>query len=99
MNQAFNKIIHYPEPVLVDFHATWCGPCKIQSPELEKLKKIMGDSIRIFKIDVDQHPDIAGVYQVSGVPTLILFKGGHPVWRKSGVVTAHQLSQIIQQHN
>ncbi|MFN5334279.1 MAG: thioredoxin family protein, partial [Bacteroidota bacterium] len=74
-----------------------CGPCKIQSPELEKLKKIKGDNVRIFKIDVDQYPDIAGSYQVSGVPTLILFKEGKILWRQSGVVPANQLSKIIEQ--
>ncbi len=97
MNHAFQKIINDNRPVLIDFHATWCGPCKIQSPELEKLKKIKGDKVRIFKIDVDQYPDIAGSYQVSGVPTLILFKEGKILWRQSGVVPANQLSKIIEQ--
>ncbi len=97
MNHAFQKIINDNKPVLIDFHATWCGPCKIQNPELEKLKKIKGDNVRIFKIDVDQYPDIAGSYQVSGVPTLILFKEGKILWRQSGVVQANQLSKIIEQ--
>jgi len=72
----FIDIIQSETPVLVDFHATWCGPCKMMAPELNKLKEIMGDGIRILKIDVDQNKETAGYYHVSGVPTLILLKDG-----------------------
>jgi thioredoxin 1 len=94
----FNNIIQSETPVLVDFHATWCGPCKVMAPELNKLKEIMGENIRILKVDVEQNPGTAGHYQVSGVPTLILFQNGRILWRQSGAMSAGQLSQIIRQH-
>jgi thioredoxin 1 len=94
----FNEILESEIPVLVDFHATWCGPCKMMAPELNKLKGMMGEGIRILKIDVDQNPGTAGHYHVSGVPTLILFQKGKILWRQSGAMSAAQLSQIIRQH-
>ena len=94
----FSEILKSETPVLVDFHATWCGPCKMMAPELNKLKEMMGQNIRILKIDVDQSPEAAGHYNVSGVPTLILFQKGRILWRQSGAMTAGQLSQIITRH-
>lgn len=94
----FIEMIQRETPVLVDFHATWCGPCKVMAPELNKLKEILGENIRILKVDVDRNPGTAGHYQVSGVPTLILFKKGQILWRQSGAMSAGQLSQIIRQH-
>jgi thioredoxin 1 len=94
----FIEMIQSETPVLVDFHATWCGPCKVMAPELNKLKEILGENIRILKVDVDKNPGTAGHYQVSGVPTLILFKKGQILWRQSGAMSAGQLSQIIRQH-
>ena len=94
----FIEMIQSETPVLVDFHATWCGPCKVMAPELNKLKEILGEHIRILKVDVDRNPGTAGHYQVSGVPTLILFKKGQILWRQSGAMSAGQLSQIIRQH-
>lgn len=91
--KSFSEMIKGDIPVLVDFHAIWCGPCKMMTPILKDFKKKMGDSIRIIKIDVDQNPTTASTYQVQGVPTLILFKGGQIKWRQSGVVTLKQLQE------
>lgn len=92
---SFKELINSDQPLLVDFHATWCGPCKQLAPELERLKQMLGERIRIIKIDVDQNPQAAAVYEVSGVPTLILFRKGQILWRQSGVVRAQQLAGII----
>ena len=95
---SFSEILQSEIPVLVDFHATWCGPCKMMAPELNKLKEIMGEGVRILKIDVERNPGTAGHYHVNGVPTLILFQKGKVLWRQSGAMNAGQLSQIIRQH-
>ena len=82
---------------MVDFYADWCGPCKMMKPVLEELKGMMGDSLRIVKVDVDKNPAAAGSLQIQGVPTLILFKQGKILWRQSGVVPAQQLQRTIRQ--
>ena len=92
---SFKELINSDQPLLVDFHATWCGPCKQLAPELERLKQMLGERIRIIKIDVDQNPQAAAAYKVSSVPTLILFRKGQLLWRQSGVVRAQQLAGII----
>ena len=93
---SFKEIIQSETPVLVDFFATWCGPCRMMTPELEQLKQELGASIRILKVDVDNNPRVARQFEVQGVPTLILFRNGQILWRQSGVVKARQLAGIIR---
>ncbi len=94
---TFNDVINGEKPVLVDFYADWCGPCKMMNPILKDLKKKMGDTINIIKVDAEKNADAAIKYNVRGVPTLILFKDGQILWQQSGVVQAKQLEQIINQ--
>ncbi len=94
----FSKLIQGPTPVLVDFFATWCGPCKMMSPILEHVKNKVGDQIKIVKVDVDKNPAIAQQLKVRGVPTLVLFRQGSLLWRQSGVVSEQQLLQILETH-
>jgi thioredoxin 1 len=95
--KSFNEIIKGDTPVLVDFYADWCGPCKMMTPILKDLKSRLGESIHIIKIDAEKNADAAIRYQVRGVPTLILFKNGHILWQQSGVVQASQLESVIKQ--
>lgn len=95
---AFETILKGDELVLIDFFATWCGPCKMMSPILDQLKKRSGNKVRILKVDVDKNPKIAASYQVRGVPTLVLMKSGAILWRQSGVVELRALEQVLQQH-
>lgn len=95
---TFSEIIQQDKPVLVDFFATWCGPCKMMSPILKEVKEALGDAVTILKIDVDKNPVLANNFQVRGVPTFVLFKRGKQVWKQSGVLQKNQLVAIIQQH-
>ncbi len=95
---TFNEIIQANTPVLVDFYATWCGPCKAMSPIIDDVAKQVQGKARVLKIDVDKNPMAAASYQVKGVPTLILFKNGKQLWKQSGVVDAQKLIQIINQN-
>lgn len=95
--KSFSQVINDDVPVLIDFYADWCGPCKMMTPILKDLKKQMGDSINILKIDAEKNADAAIRYQVRGVPTLILFKKGQILWQQSGVVQAPQLKRIIEE--
>jgi thioredoxin 1 len=94
---TFNEMIQSAKPVLVDFTAAWCGPCKMMAPILKEVKQEVGDSATIIKVDVDQSPEAAQAYNVQGVPTLILFKEGKILWRQSGVVQKNSLTKIIKQ--
>ena len=96
---SFSEIINAEKPVLVDFFATWCGPCQTMKPILDDLKSKLGNTASVLKVDVDKNPHVASKYQIRSVPTLILFKKGKVVWRQSGVVPANQLAQIIKQHS
>jgi len=95
---TFNEMIQSDKPVLVDFSAEWCGPCKMMAPILKEVKLAIGDSATIIKVDVDKNPQAAGEYQVQGVPTLILFKNGKPLWRQSGVVQKSNLVSVIKKY-
>ncbi|WP_103665266.1 thioredoxin [Gracilimonas amylolytica] len=95
--KSFNEIINEDTPVLVDFYADWCAPCKMMTPILQQLKSAMGDKLTIIKIDTEKNPDVAIRYQVRGIPNLILFKKGQLLWQQAGVVQMPQLQQIIEQ--
>ena len=98
MSQKFQEIIQSETPVLIDFFAVWCQPCRAQSSVLVSVKEQVGDRARIIKIDVDQYPSIASEYQVRGVPTLALFKKGEMLWRASGVHDVNTLVNLINEH-
>jgi thioredoxin 1 len=98
MKSSFTKIIDSETPVLVDFYADWCGPCKMLAPILKQVKDELGTTIKIVKIDVDKNQAIASKYQVRGVPTMLLFKNGKQLWRESGVLQKDAIIQIVKSH-
>lgn len=95
MKSSFNTIIKSETPVLVDFFADWCGPCKMLAPILKEVKDELGDAVKIVKINVDKNELLAAKYQVRGVPTMLLFKNGKQVWRQSGVLQKSEIINVI----
>jgi thioredoxin 1 len=98
MKSNFKELISSENPVLIDFYADWCGPCKMMAPILKQVKEELGDAIKILKIDVDKNQPLSAAYKVRGVPTLLLFKNGKVVWRQSGVVQKNDIVQVIQSY-
>ena len=94
--ETFSKIINDEKPVLVDFHATWCGPCKTMAPELQRFAQNNKESVRVLKIDIDKNHPTASQFNIQGVPTLILFKKGKVLWRQSGAINAQQISEAVK---
>ncbi|HSN49278.1 MAG TPA: thioredoxin [Flavobacterium sp.] len=95
MSNSFENIIQSEKPVLIDFFATWCGPCKMLAPVLKEVKDSLGERITILKIDVDKNQELSSKYQVRGVPTMILFQNGKQLWRQSGVLTKEAIIKTI----
>ena len=98
MKGSFNKIVQSEIPVLIDFYADWCAPCKMLTPILKDVKQEMGDQLKILKIDVDTNEAIASRYQIRGVPTMMLFREGKVLWRQSGVLPKDAILDAIQSH-
>ena len=94
---TFAEVLQSNRPVLVDFYAEWCAPCKLMAPILKEVKEAMGDDVTILKLDVDKNPHVAEAFGIQGVPTLIIFHKGEIKWRQSGVIPAAQLQQVLRQ--
>ena len=95
MNDSFKDIINSDKPVLIDFFATWCGPCQMLGPVLKQVKDSLGDRVSIIKVDVDKNQELAAMQQVRGVPTMMLYQKGQQLWRQSGVLSKEEIIQII----
>jgi|SRR5690554_1134626 len=96
MKGNFNTLVQSEIPILIDFHADWCGPCKVQSPILAELAKDLAGKIKVIKIDVDKNQEVAGRFQIRNVPTLALFKNGQMLWRQSGLIEKAHLIKVLQ---
>ena len=99
MKTNFGTLTDSDTPVLIDFYATWCGPCQTLAPILQDVKKDLGEQVKIIKVDVDKNRELAQKFQVRGVPTLMLFKSGKQLWRQSGVLSRADLKQVVQKHS
>ncbi|WP_395633313.1 thioredoxin [Flavobacterium sp.] len=95
MNSSFDQLIHSDKPVLIDFYATWCGPCQMLGPILKEVKDNLGDMVSIIKVDVDKNQELAAMQQVRGVPTMMLFQNGKQLWRQSGVLSKEEIIKNI----
>jgi thioredoxin 1 len=95
----FNELINSKTPVLVDFFAEWCGPCKMMQPILKDVKSQLGEDVKVIKIDIDKNPAVANTYSIQGVPTLMIFKDGQIKWRQSGVRQANELISLVKQYS
>lgn len=96
--ETFKNILNDTRPVLVDFFAEWCGPCKMMAPELKRFADMHKNEVRVLKVDIDKNPQVASQLNIQGVPTLILFKEGKILWRQSGAMSAQQLSGILKKY-
>lgn len=94
--EKFTELIKSEQPVLIDFFAEWCGPCKAMMPILDKVKESVGDKARIVKIDVDKFSNLAEEYRIQTVPTFIIFKNGEPLWRHSGMIAEKELISMLE---
>lgn len=98
MNSSFRKIINGTKPVLIDFHATWCGPCKAMSPIVSAIAKEWKGKVKVIKIDIDKNSQLSHNLKIKGVPTFMLYKNGHAVWRQSGMITKAELNKVIKKN-
>ncbi len=98
MNGNFQQLIASDKPVLVDFFAEWCGPCKMMAPYLKAVKEKMGEDLTIVKIDIDKNPALASQLKIQSVPTMVLYQRGQQLWRQSGVLSAQQIEQVVRQN-
>lgn len=100
MNTSFDQIINSEKPVLIDFYATWCGPCQMLAPILKEVKDSLGERVSILKVDVDKNQELAAMQQVRGVPTMMLFQKGKQLWRQSGVLSKEEIiKNILEKSN
>ena len=96
--EKFNELIQSTKPVLVDFYAEWCGPCKIMKPRILDVAERMGDNVKVVQIDVDKEKELATRFRISSVPTFIIFKNGKQQWRQSGIISALALMKLLQEY-